>query len=144
MQRALFVILLAGLCASASFVAADPTSDPTALLTDPVWKAGPSDRDLKLFYPVQALSGGVSGFAVVSCTIGAGGALGGCVAMGEDPRGQGFAGALLKIASYMRAAPTSAGGAPTLGRTVRLGARFSAPSITGVDDERVEVVTVQR
>lgn len=143
-MRTVTAILIITLSMSSSLAVASPTGAPVALLTDPVWKAGPSGRDLKLFYPQRALGGGVSGFAVVSCTVGGGGELGGCAIWGEQPRGEGFGAALLRIAQYMRAAPTSASGAPTPGRTVRLGARFTAASIAGVDDQTVEVVTVQR
>jgi len=124
--------------------AANPVPESATLLTDPVWKTRPDERELKLYYPERAFRMGMSGFAVITCTVDDVGKLANCETYGEQPRGQAFGIALTKIAKRMQMEPISASGAPTSGRTIRLGARYKATSSVNLDGLIVELVTVQQ
>ncbi len=126
MRRAMIVVLLVSLSASASpdVVATGPTPTPGALLTDPVWKARPADEDLWKFYPLRAYHEGINGVAVVSCLVSQSGWLVKCGVSGEDPKREGFGTALAKLASRMQVDAVSTSGAPTTGRAIRIGAQF--------------------
>jgi TonB family protein len=137
-----FVLTAALAMATAGAALADTTA--TERLTDPVWKNQPDEHFLRAFYPDRAFRMERSGYAVVSCTVSADGRLGNCKVFGQQPDDQGFGSALMKISEQMQMQPTSASGAPTAGRTIELGARFTASSAADPDRPVVELVTVQR
>jgi TonB family protein len=151
-MRALLSATLLVLTASPAH--AQPTN---ALLTDPVWKARPSDRELKDYYPNRAFRFGLEGAAIITCVVGEAGTLDECVISGEQPKDQAFGAALLKISRNMQMEVISENGAPTRGRLVKLGAKFrlvgqpaSVPTARGSDnferrqDVSVELVTVHQ
>ena len=114
------------------------------LLIDPVWKTQPEESFLRLFYPDRAFRMGKNGLAVISCTVSDIGKLSDRKINGEQPKGEAFGYALLKIATRLQLEPTSASGAPTAGRRIKLGARYTAVSSMDPSKLLVELVTVQQ
>ncbi len=102
-----------------------PNPDPGAVLADPVFIRRPSPEDLARFYPDGAPKGR-TGVAVIACTVGAAGFLRNCNVVIENPPGQGFGPAALRVAYRFRVAPQSRTGQATAGRTVRVPVTFTA------------------
>jgi hypothetical protein len=149
MRTFLTAMLLTFVAVSAPIVA-QATEPAGALLTDPVWKARPADDALWNFYPDGSMRRGINGFAVISCRVGENGDLDACQVYGENPKNGGFGAALLKVSKYMLLDRLSASGAPTAGRTIKIGASFqcspfgsrvSSDAPTTLD---IELVTVQQ
>jgi hypothetical protein len=141
------LILAAALVASsapepASNVSQTQTSD---LLTDPIWKKLPPADELWKFYPERAARLGISGFSVIICKVDESGKLTKCKVFGEDPRNENFGLALAKVATLlMQVGDTSIGGEKTVGRAVKVGARFTAAKSIDPRAMKIELVTVQQ
>ena len=87
----------------------------------PIWAARPSIADLALYRPLRAKGGG---HVELSCSLQYDGALNGCFVIREEPSGQGFGQAALKVAPYYRAASKPIDQKSILGRTVRVPVDF--------------------
>lgn len=118
------LICLAALTPFASD-AADGSAQPA--LTDPVWKSHPSAAHLADFYPERALRMGIGGDAVARCIVAASGHLGDCELVSQQPDDQAFGSVLLKLVPIVKVEPTTASGAPTVGRPIYVQAKFSVP-----------------
>lgn len=92
----ILVLLLAG----------DPQSATPLTATmaghHPSWVRRPSGTDLANLYPRGALERGISGHAVIECTVNADGMLDVCHVVSEDPPGQGFGDATLRLKSKFK------------------------------------------
>lgn len=71
------------------------------------WVRLPSSEAIQSAYPAAALSRGVSGFAVLQCTVAQGGHLEGCQVGSENPAGYGFGRAALSLRSQFLVDSTS-------------------------------------
>jgi hypothetical protein len=100
------------------------TFDPAVLtgsatVSKPAWAAMPTAADFQSTFPKT--QNGVNDVRVVlSCTVEAGGVLGGCAVAQETPPGQGYGEGALALASKFKVAPWSTDGAPTIGAKIRL------------------------
>jgi protein TonB len=91
-----------------------------ARVYNPVWLSQPSDDELAQRYPARARRAGRRGAAQIECIVGAEGGLSACAVISEQPSGQGFGQAALKLAPRYQAAPRSAAGWPVAGYRVRV------------------------
>jgi TonB family protein len=91
-------------------------------ITDPVWMRQPGPNDTARFQPDGAK--GRTGAAVIECQVNRMGRLRNCRVLVENPRGQGFGSAALRVAFLYRMRETSRSGQPTEGRTVRVPVAF--------------------
>jgi protein TonB len=100
-----------------------PVETPTGgLISDPVWIQRPELDDIARFYPEAAK--GHAGAAIIECQVTRMGRLRGCTLVLENPTGQGFGQAALRLAYRFRMRETSRSGEPTFGRTVRVPIAF--------------------
>ncbi|MFZ5719004.1 MAG: energy transducer TonB [Pseudomonadota bacterium] len=101
----------------------------TVTVKTPQWTALPTAAEMQALVPKQ--EGGPNEVRVtLVCDVAAGGALTGCVVDREEPAGEGFGEAVLKLAPKFQTGLMSAEGMPTVGARVRLPVRFS---LTPVD-----------
>ena len=114
----------------AGVAAAEGPVVPANLIAHPVWLKKPTGPDLANHYPDKALSAGLSGGAVVECTVTPKGRLQSCTLISETPEGYDFGKAVLKLAYYFRMAEVDGDGAPTAGRLVRLPLHYNLPGGT--------------
>ncbi len=89
-----------------ALVAGDPATanTPTApIITEGYgWSQRPGGQDFVRVYPRAALRKGLSGRAMISCTVGADGRLTDCAVIAEDPAGEGFGQAALRLSRLFR------------------------------------------
>jgi len=81
---------------------------PPRIIASPQRISGPSADDVQRVYPRAALRAGVGGEATLRCTITPAGQLADCAVQDEDPPGQGFGPAALKLAAMVTYAPIPA------------------------------------
>ncbi len=96
---------------------------PAAAILDPDWEHLPSAYDLEQAYPPSALKRGVEGRAVIDCKVNVFGDLDGCVVAAEQPAGEGFGGAALRLSSGFHMRPRLNNGVAEEA-TVRIPIRF--------------------
>jgi periplasmic protein TonB len=109
-------LLLAGACASSQGYTAD----------NPIRIVRPTREEIMREYPPDALARGVSGNATVECEIIREGLLDHCSILIEDPAGQGFGDAAIRVAFEHYARP-DAEGRFAVGRRVRFPVQFTPP-----------------
>ncbi|HEY5071043.1 MAG TPA: TonB family protein [Caulobacteraceae bacterium] len=140
-------MILAALAALVLASAAEPAAPPSAgapptpkgatakpvaasPVVTPHWVAQPSAEQFAQAYPVSASLNGISGSAVIRCSLGAQGVLKDCRVVSESPSGQGFAAAALKLAPLFRVGFDPGLSMPT-GGLIAIPIRFAAPTALG-------------
>jgi protein TonB len=109
-------LLFAGACASGQGDTAD----------NPIRIVRPTREDIMREYPPDALARGVSGSATVECEIIRAGLLDHCSILTEDPPGEGFGDAAIRVAFEHYARPDTEGRF-AVGRKVRVPIQFTPP-----------------
>lgn len=89
------------------------------------WEARPSGDDIADVYPRGAALKGLNGAATMHCGVTAKGTLQDCVVVHEDPEGEGFGVAELKLARRFRMRPTTGTGESVSGGSVTIPIHFS-------------------
>lgn len=128
-------LLAAGLGAGGPAWSAGPTpplrstapKDRKSVIINPDWAELPSGDDIARFYPEHAQANGISGKAVISCSVTAEGALTDCTVVSETPPGEDFGAAAVRMAAVFRMKPKTRDGAPVEGGVVQIPIVFKAP-----------------
>jgi hypothetical protein len=103
-------------------------SRPPERVASAGWLSRPWEGDIADLFPRRALYNGVSGAVGLQCRVGRNGWMTDCAVVSETPRGFGFAGAALDLASDYRLQPYDTAGQPTTGRTFNFTIPFRADS----------------
>lgn len=103
---------------------ADLAKGSSATVKTPKWAALPTAAEMQALVPKQT-DGPNEVRVTLVCDVETGGALTRCVIDREEPAGEGFGEAVLKLASRFKVGLMSAEGMPTVGAKVRLPVRFS-------------------
>jgi protein TonB len=90
----------------------------------PAWLAHPSSEAVFRAYPKDALARGMSGRAVIQCTVTAEGKLADCQVIEERPAGKGFGEAALSLAPYFLMRPMTVDGQPMPGGKISIPIQF--------------------
>jgi TonB family protein len=104
---------------------AAPKAQPTTAA--PAWLKVPDPADFAPYYPASAAMRGITGRAVLNCTVTAAGVLVDCEAVEESPPGEGFGEAVVRMAHLFRMRPMTKDGQPVAGGKVRIPIQFAAP-----------------
>lgn len=105
----------------------DRSQPRPSVITHPDWIARPSSSDLARFYPPRALEREIAGRVSLSCTVTESGTLTSCSITAENPPGQGFGQATLRLASRYRMRPATRDGAPIGGARVTIPVSWDVP-----------------
>ena len=89
-------------------------------VTSPQWVRKPSAAGLHRLFPRAAWEAGVSGRAIVECTVTGEGTLTDCKVVEETPPGYGFGQATIRAAAKFRMRPRAIDGTAVAGRRVRV------------------------
>jgi TonB family protein len=109
-----------------------PPAAQDRTVTAPIWVAGvDASKPPHVFPPAAAEKGLTSGHGVARCTVGADGALIGCVADPDEPDSFGFSAAAAHLASRMRMSLWSADAAPVAGAVVHVPIRLNLRGSAG-------------
>ena len=109
---------------------ASPAPPPPrpSVVTNPDWVSRPNGDEVNSVYPDRAQRMGVSGRAELSCTVTEKGTVTGCSVVSEDPSGQEFGNAALKLTRYFKMRPQQRDGQPVGGAKVTIPIRFTIAS----------------
>ena len=94
------------------------------MITQPDWVRKPSGEDLERYYPDRAQRMNVEGRATISCTVDARGTLQNCAVTAEDPPGQDFGDAALRMSRLFKMRPMTKDGAPVDGGKISIPIAF--------------------
>lgn len=94
----------------------------------PQWAALPGGGDVTEAYPSAARQARIGGRVTLSCAVAVGGKLEACQVTREDPAGQGFGAAALRLAAHFAVGTWSPEGLPTQGGRVNVPLRFEPPT----------------
>lgn len=124
-------MVIAALAMAGSAAAQDPAAPAAApttasrshipLITNPDWLHKPGPDDFSQYWPSGASS---TGIATIECNVTAEGRLTGCVVRAEEPVGQGFGAAALKMAPKFQMKPQALDGKPVGGGLFTTTIRF--------------------
>ncbi|MDO1559218.1 TonB family protein [Brevundimonas sp. 2R-24] len=120
-------MILTVLAALNAIDAQEAQAEAPVMITNPDWVRRPSEDDLASVFPARALAEGVSGQAVIRCSVSADGALQNCTVIEESPTGYGFGLAVLQMAQTFRMRPQLRDGVPVSGAQVDIPLRLIAP-----------------
>lgn len=95
-----------------------------ALIATPHWLHVPTGDDLAANYPATAARQGISGIAMMRCTVTAAGLMSACELINEEPQGQGFGAATLRLAQLFKMAPKAVDGRSVEGATIIIPVRW--------------------
>ena len=129
MRRVVLAGLLVGLAGSvaqAQVTAAEPAEKREPVIIKPEWVRKPSGNDVTRLWPAAAARKGISGKAVLSCTVTASGTVSDCEVVSETPEGYGFGASALMLAGSFQMKPRTVDGTPVGGATVRIPLSFSS------------------
>ena len=97
-----------------------PAATPIQTIQRPDWRRMPTGNEVAKFYPKNAYKKKISGSVVISCTVNTLGRADNCLVIGEDPVGQGFGDAALKVAPLFEMTPQITNGVATSGGVVQI------------------------
>ena len=128
-----FILLAALAAASSAWAQADapssagpppPRRHPT-VIENPDFIRGPTPEEFGSLFPPHAMQVGLSGAAVIQCEVTVDGRLTGCRALSEDPPGEGFGDAAVKVAKFFVMKPKRIDGTPVSGGTFTTQIQFT-------------------
>lgn len=93
-------------------------------IVHPIWIKRPDANDVISVYPRHALRARISGRTNMRCEVMADGRLGTCLITSEDPDGEGFGAASLKLSKFFTMGPTTVDGLSIAGGVVNIPFRF--------------------
>lgn len=106
--------------------AVEPTPPaPPAVIRNPQWVRQPSAAQMERAYPRGAAADGLSGRAVLSCTVQASGEVASCAVTSETPQGEGFGRAALSLSRHFRLSPRTVDGQAVEGARVTIPLNFN-------------------
>ena len=109
-------------------IAAEVAAPPAvAAIIAPQWIRKPSGDDFARLYPEGASSKGLQGRATLSCGVDSQGALVRCMIETEQPTGEGFGEAALKMVPLFHMGMPPSGGAIPANASVKIPIRFQMP-----------------
>lgn len=94
-------------------------------LSDISWTVAPSYAEVAAAYPQKARAKQVGGRATLSCTFKAGGRIGSCDTVAEEPKGQGFAAAAKSLTGSFVGPTTLSDGSSTVGMDMQIPFTFA-------------------
>jgi TonB family protein len=103
-----------------------PAPKPS-VITAPDWLRKPTGADMAEFYPKAAAAAHVEGHATIHCKVAATGELTDCVASNDEPAGQGFGEAALRLSALFKMRPMTRDGIPVSGGRINIPIRFMLP-----------------
>jgi TonB family protein len=107
---------------------AAPVPPGPAVITNPDWASKPNGQDVERYYPEGAQKKDLEGRATVRCQVTAGGKLAECAVVAEDPVGEGFGEAALRLSTLFHMRPMTRGGAPVAAGVINIPIRFQLPA----------------
>jgi len=96
-----------------------------AKITKPQWLQRPTAAQMERHYPRAGLSNDATGSAMIRCAVTVSGNVTACSVISEDPAGQGFGSAALKLSRYFRMSPKTIDGQPVDGAIVDIRLAFT-------------------
>lgn len=106
--------------------AVEPTPPaPPSVIRNPQWVRQPSAAQMERAYPRGAATDGLSGRAVLNCTVQASGEVANCSVSSETPEGEGFGRAALSLSRYFRLSPRTVDGQAVEGARVTIPLTFN-------------------
>ncbi|HEX2817872.1 MAG TPA: TonB family protein [Phenylobacterium sp.] len=104
-----------------------PAPPRPSVITMPDWLRKPTGADMAEFYPKPAAAAHVEGRAVLHCRVAATGDLTDCAASNDEPAGQGFGEAALRLSALFKMRPMTKDGVPVAGGQINIPIRFMLP-----------------